>query len=116
MDVAQVIIQLAAHKEVVDAEVKRIESDIDFMLTAKSKYEIKGQKSFSTPTLQLKKALKLKQQTSEEIRQQLDLYQLHFKSGAVLLRKLNKEQNTMTTPADVSAGGGVHPSSISIQY
>ena len=139
MDVAQVIIQLAAHKEVVDAELQRIDADIDFLRTAKAKYEpaattantsrlhnssrvssasvgnnttARGGGNFSGPLAGLTKLRKEKAALSEEIRRQLDLFQLHHKSGAALLQKINKAQNSSSAPIEIGGGSATLPVAI----
>lgn len=112
MEVAQTIIQLTAHKGVLEAEVARIASDMDFLASASSRYTGACQPTaFLDPISNLRLLRKKKERAITEIRQQLELFQLHHASGAALLTKLSKQQNcsipVISAPVNVTVASDI---------
>lgn len=123
MEIAQTIIQLSAHKGVLEAEIARIDADIGFLSGAASRYQAvlptdNTGRVFSEPVQKLSALRRRKERLAKDIRQQLELFQLHHASGAALLQRLARVQNSgapiVNAPVNVTVSSDILASGMSL--
>ena len=96
------IMQIVAHAEILQAEIQRIDLDIQHLDDASKRYAT-NKSAFLQPQKDLKKLRATKEATLKEIRAHLQCYQLHQSAGQQLLSRLNKPE-AASRPSSSSNG------------
>lgn len=97
METAQVILQLAGHHELLQAELARIVEDMKSLVEVSKRYP-HLKELFVTSHRDLGKLKKQKEEQEREIRNHLQCYELHRPSGEKILKKLAKGASVPQPP------------------
>ena len=98
MEIAETVLQLAAHKGVLEAEIARLETDIDFMKQLGHRYGGPKAAKTSEPTKDLAQLKQTKEKQLAAVEQQMELFRLHHASGKQLLSQLAGPGQTAIIP------------------
>ncbi len=109
MEVAQLIMEIVAHAEILQAEVQRIDLDVKHLEDASKRYS-SDPAVFLCPQRQLKKVRQAKEATLKEIKAHLQCYQLHQDASTSLLGKLNAAAADPTAAAATNGSASARSS------
>jgi len=99
MEIADTVLQLAAHKGVLEAEIARLQTDIDALKQLSHRYGGPKVAKAAEPLKDLSLLRAKKEAQLAEVEQQMELFRLHHASGRQLLVKLAAEGQTAMVPS-----------------
>ena len=96
VNVAENLMKLYAHEQVLTAEIAQIAIDAQFLHQAAKRYTDRS-KSFTEPAMKLHNIHAVKVHLLKEVQQHLQLYALHHDEAMQLLHRCANNNNVSTT-------------------